>query len=237
VPVISYLILFYHEGRVYGKYHLEEKLFVIYCIILGLSSYTNGIQISKYWRKMISNAKLNIDVQEVIQTCFELSKCFSENVFWSNPKPNIDRMISPSFQTEEEYWLNQQRLCLRQNNVDIDVIPLKEFVLYSLGIPLTTNVFKPLYQALIKKMKLTIQNFNEFQVLDYSERNLILERNSILACYFTQAKLELAKDGNEQLCVLMELFRSKGSTDIYMKSLPSNSVKKLTLMGKNSFMF
>ena len=70
--------------------------------------------------------------------------------------------------------MNQQRLCLRQNNVDIDVIPLKEFVLYSLGIPLTTNVFKPLYQALIKKMKLTIQNFNEFQVLDYSERNLIL---------------------------------------------------------------
>ena len=64
-----------------------------------------------------------------------------------------------------------------------------------------------------------------------------IERNSILACYFTQAKLELAKDGNEQLCVLMELFRSKGSTDIYMKSLPSNSVKKLTLMGKNSSSF
>ena len=64
-----------------------------------------------------------------------------------------------------------------------------------------------------------------------------IERNSILACFFTQAKLELAKDGNEQLCVLMELFRSKGSTDIYMKSLPSNSVKKLTLMGKNSLSF
>ena len=63
-----------------------------------------------------------------------------------------------------------------------------------------------------------------------------IEQNSILACYFTQVKLELAKDGNEQLCVLMELFRSKGSTDIYMKSLPSNSVKKLTLMGKNSLL-
>ena len=75
----------------------KSYIFVMYCIILGLSSYTNGIQISKYWRKMISNAKLNIDVQEVIQTCFELSKCFSENVFWSNPKPNIDRMISPRY--------------------------------------------------------------------------------------------------------------------------------------------
>ena len=49
---------------------------------------------------------------------------------------------------------------------------------------------------------------------------LVLERNSVLACYFTQAKLEVAQDGQEQFCTMLELFCSKASTDIYMKSLP-----------------
>ena len=40
------------------------------------------------------------------------------------------------------------------------------------------------------------------------------------------------KDGQEQLCTMMELFCSKASTDIYMKSLPGTAVKKMSLLNK-----
>ena len=40
------------------------------------------------------------------------------------------------------------------------------------------------------------------------------------------------QDGQEQLCTMMELFCSKASTDIYMKSLPGTAVKKMSLLNK-----
>ena len=104
-----------------------------------------------------------------------------------------DYLCFSSFKTEEDCWLNQQRLFLRQNNIDIDALPLKDFFLFSLGVPMPPNFFKVAQLAMMEKMQLTLKNSTEFQELTSGQQNLVLERNSTLALYFTQAKLELAK--------------------------------------------
>ena len=55
------------------------------------------------------------------------------------------------------------------------------------------NFFKVAQLAMMEKMQLTLKNSTEFQELTSGQQNLVLERNSTLALYFTQAKLELAK--------------------------------------------
>ena len=55
------------------------------------------------------------------------------------------------------------------------------------------NFFKVAQLAMMEKMQLTLKNSTEFQKLTSGQQNLVLERNSTLALYFTQAKLELAK--------------------------------------------
>ena len=79
LSMISFLILFHHEG---------------------LSSFENGIMISKYYRKMMASVNYDFDVNQMVETCLQLSKCFSENVFWSNPKSGIpNKAITPRYST------------------------------------------------------------------------------------------------------------------------------------------
>ena len=65
--------------------------------------------------------------------------------------------------------------------------------------------------------------------------NLISEECHIIETIMTYLYLLnnfTFKDGQEQLCTMMELFCSKASTDIYMKSLPGTAVKKMSLLNK-----
>ena len=55
------------------------------------------------------------------------------------------------------------------------------------------NFYKVALLAMMEKMQLTLKNSTEFQELTNGQQKLVLERNSTLALYFTQAKLELAK--------------------------------------------
>ena len=56
-----------------------------------------------------------------------------------------------------------------------------------------TQFFQSCPTCMMEKMQLTLKNSTEFQELTNGQQKLVLERNSTLALYFTQAKLELAK--------------------------------------------
>ena len=74
------------------------------------------------------------------------------------------------------------------------------------------NFFKVAQLAMMEKMQLTLKNSTEFQELTSGQQNLVLERNSTLALYFTQAKLELAK------VRIMYIFNKCGSFFLFLKS-------------------
>ena len=71
----SFLILFRHEG-------LKTE---------------NAKLISKYWCKMRSTVVINTDVKNVLKSCVQLSKCFSENIFWLNPRSSFVNVITPRY--------------------------------------------------------------------------------------------------------------------------------------------
>ena len=71
----SFLILFRHEG-------LKTE---------------NAKLISKYWCKMRTTVVINTDVKNVLKSCVQLSKCFSENIFWLNPRSSFVNVITPRY--------------------------------------------------------------------------------------------------------------------------------------------
>merc|ERR1711963_232060 len=81
LPLISAMAVFYHEG---------------------MSSFENGVMISKYWRKIYTSYGLDIDVGNILSTCAELSDMFSGNIVWTNRSTSqIITRIQPNFASEE----------------------------------------------------------------------------------------------------------------------------------------
>ena len=75
LPFVSAMAVFYHEG---------------------LSSFENGIMISKYWRKLYNSSDFDIDVENILQNCLELSNLFSGNIAWSKgSKSQVITTIQP----------------------------------------------------------------------------------------------------------------------------------------------
>ena len=61
LPQLATLIIFHHQG---------------------LSSFQNGIMISKYWRKFLFEFDLNLDIPEILEKCTEMAKYFMEHICW-----------------------------------------------------------------------------------------------------------------------------------------------------------
>ena len=77
LPILSTLTVFFHEG---------------------LSSFENGIMIAKYWRKLYSTSGLEIDVENILVNCLELSNLFSGNIAWSKgTKSQIITKFQPKY--------------------------------------------------------------------------------------------------------------------------------------------
>ena len=187
-------------------------------------------QITSRFRKALKKKAEKHESRQRIESGSEDDDHHHEDII---PSPTSGAVTSLPYSQDEEVWLNQQlvhfdsachEICIGEDRV-------KEFCMYSLGVPVSKDFFfSAAKKVLNERFKRVMKTYPEFHELRFSQQKHVWISNIANASALTIARFESARDGNEQLSMIMSPDDWHTWTSQFIKDRP---LKKLTMPKAN----
>ena len=163
-----------------------------------------------------------LSIRKILSACDSMAALFEQQLDFVDEMAlvSIVSEVFQHFSHGEELWLDQKTRLITENfaQVDMGTELLKQYVMYSVGVPLNHEFGMLAGLAFRERLKRTLVATEEFQTISNVEQATMLQANILDAYSILIAKLCCLTDGRQQMALAM------GAQDIALYNREFKSV-------------